>query len=87
MANVACAVHTPCILTADFVHQLYGYNGVIKKIENPKLGPRFYWPEDGHIDLNPYWDDERVVREMKSIFKGYTKAEDVDYEWAFRPRV
>lgn len=87
LANVACAVHTPCILTADFVHQLYGFNGVIKKIENPKLGPRFYWPEDGHIDLNPYWDDEKVIREMISIFKGRIKAEDVDYEWAFRSRV
>ena len=85
LANIAAAVHTPTVLTADYVHQLYGWNGVIKQIKNPKLGPRFYWPEDGHIDLNPYYDDEQVIREMVHILQGRTTADDIDYHWVKKP--
>lgn len=81
LANIAAAVHTPSVLTSEFVHQLYGYGGVIKKIVNPKLGPRFYWPEDGHIDLNPYWDDKRIATEMIAVFNGNKTAEEFDYDW------
>ena len=87
LANIAAAVHTPTVLTADFVHQLYGWRGVIKQIDNPQLGPRFYWPEDGHIDLNPYWDDEKVIYEMIATFRGLRSAKDFDYGWANKPRV
>ena len=85
LANIAAAVHTPAILTADYVHQLYGWNGVMKQIEDPQLGPRFYWPEDGHVDLNPYLTDEQVIREMIGIFKGHNKAADYEYDWVKRP--
>jgi hypothetical protein len=81
LANVAAAVHTPSVLTGDFVHQLYGWNGCIKKIERPMLGPRFYWPKDGHIDLNPYFTDDEVIAEMLAIFRNEKVAQDYDYEW------
>ena len=83
LANVAAAVHTKTVLTSEFVHQLYGWNGVIKKIENPKLGPRFYWPEDGHIDLSPYLTDDDVVKEMLAVFRGEKTAGEYDYAWAY----
>ncbi len=85
LANIAAAVHTPTVLTADYVHQLYGWNGVMKQIENPQLGPRFYWPEDGHVDLSPYLTDEQVIREMIGIFNGHNKAADYEYDWVKRP--
>lgn len=81
LANIAAAVHTTSVLTSEFVHQLYGYNGVMKKIVNPKLGPRFYWPEDGHIDLNPYLTDEHVANEMIAVFNGKKTKEEFDYAW------
>ena len=33
-------VGTKTIITGDYVHQLYGWNGVIRKLKEPKLGPR-----------------------------------------------
>ena len=86
LANVAAAVHTPTILTSDFVHQLYGWNGVLKKIVNPQLGPRFYWPEDGHIDLSPYWDDRRIATAIIDVFSGDKTSKDFKYAWT-RPTV
>lgn len=81
LANVACGVGTKTVLTSDFVHQLYGWNGVIKKIEDPKLGPRFYFPDAGHVDLDPYLTDEEVVKEMTAIFTKDKTAEDYSYAW------
>jgi len=84
LANVACGVGTKTILTGDFVHQLYGWNGVIKKVDNPELGPRFYFPDAGHIDLNPYLTDDVVIEEMKAILDGAKTAKDYTYEWTSR---
>tara|TARA_B100000287_G_scaffold432690_1_gene492563 strand:+ start:5030 stop:5896 length:867 start_codon:yes stop_codon:yes gene_type:complete len=66
LCNLAAGVGTKTIITGDFVHQLYGWNGVIKKIEKPKLGPEFYFKE-GHRSLNPYLLDKEVVDEMIKI--------------------
>lgn len=69
LSNIAAGVGTKTIITGDFVHQLYGWNGVIEKNEEPKLGPKFYFPEFGHIELNPYLSDEAVIEEIKRIVK------------------
>ena len=66
LCNLAAGVGTKTIITGDYVHQLYGWNGVIKKIKEPKLGPEFYFKE-GHTSLNPYLSDEEVVKEMIKI--------------------
>ena len=66
LCNLAAGVGTKTIITGDFVHQLYGWNGVIKKIKKPKLGPEFYFKK-GHISLNPYLSDKEVVKEMIKI--------------------
>jgi hypothetical protein len=64
LSNIAAGVGTKTIITGDFIHQLYGWNGVIEKNEEPKLGPKFYFPEFGHVTLNPYISDEDVVAEI-----------------------
>ena len=68
LCNLAAGVGTKTIITGDFIHQLYGWNGVIKKIQNPKLGPEFYF-DDGHISLDPYLTDEEVVNEIRRIIE------------------
>ncbi len=61
LANLAAGVGCKTILTGDFIHQLYGWNGVLKKIQDPKLGPNKYFPNFGHIMINPYYNDNEVI--------------------------
>lgn len=72
ICNLAAGVGCKTILTSDYVKQLYGENGVIRKIKEPKLGPSFYFPT-GHIDLDPYLTDVEVVENIKKIINGYHK--------------
>ena len=70
LINLAAGVGTKTIITGDFVHQLYGPNGCIKKIAEPKLGPEFYFPNTGHVSLDPYATDQEVVEQIKEIING-----------------
>ena len=70
LANLAAGVGCRTILTGDFIHQLYGPNGCIKKIADPQLGPNKYFPELGHLMLNPYYKDEEVTNEIIKGFNG-----------------
>lgn len=65
LCNLAAGVGTKTIITGDFVHQLYGWNGVIKKLKEPKLGPKYYFPYGGHITLDPYYTDNEIVEFIK----------------------
>lgn len=68
LCNLAAGVGTKTVITGDFVHQLYGWNGVLKKIDNPKLGPVHYFMNKGHVELDPYLTDEQVAYEIiKSV--------------------
>jgi hypothetical protein len=67
LANLASGVGTKTILTGDFVHQLYGWNGVIEKCEEPKLGPKYYFGEENHKVLDPYLTDDQVVESILNI--------------------
>ncbi len=66
LANLAAGVGTRTILTDDYVHQLYGWNGVIEKVQEPKLGPKYYFPEGHHV-LNPYLSDPEVTNSINNI--------------------
>ena len=67
LSNIAAGLGIKTIITGDFVHQLYGWNGVIEKNEEPKLGPKFYFPEFGHVTINPYINDDEVVEELRKL--------------------
>ena len=69
LANLASGVGTKTILTGDFVHQLYGWNGVIEKCDEPKLGPKYYFGEEDHITLDPYLTDEQVIEHIYKLIK------------------
>jgi hypothetical protein len=65
LCNLAAGVGTKTIITGDFVHQLYGWNGVLKKIKEPKLGPKHYFLNSNHVELNSYISDEEVIKQIK----------------------
>jgi hypothetical protein len=65
LCNLAAGVATKTIITGDFVHQLYGWNGVLKKIKEPKLGPIHYFLNSNHVELNSYISDEEVIKQIK----------------------
>jgi hypothetical protein len=67
LANLASGVGTKTIITDDFVHQLYGWNGVIEKCNEPKLGPKYYFEDGNHITLNSYLTDQQVVENINKI--------------------
>jgi hypothetical protein len=69
LANLASGVGTKTILTGDFVHQLYGWNGVIEKCEEPKLGPKYYFGKKTHTVLEPYLTDEEVIKQINELIK------------------
>lgn len=64
LANLAAGVNCRTILTGDFIHQLYGPNGVLKKIQSPQLGPDKYFTKVGHLMLNPYYTDKEVAERI-----------------------
>jgi len=66
LANLAYGVGTKTILTSDFVLQLYGWNGSVKKVQSPMLGPTFYG-KPGHVDLDPFLTDDEVVEKITEI--------------------
>ena len=67
LINLAAGVGTKTIITGDYVHQLYGWNGVIRKLKEPKLGPEFYFGKENHVSLNPYFTDDEVIIEIRNI--------------------
>lgn len=67
LCNLAAGVGTPTILTGDFILQLYGWNGIIEKCIEPKLGPKYYFPEKNHIILDSFLTDQEVIQEIKRI--------------------
>lgn len=64
LTNLAAGVGTRCILTHDFVHQVYGWNGSVRQIQNPQMGPAVYFPESGHVHLDPFLTDEEVAHNI-----------------------
>lgn len=67
LANLASGVGTKTIITGDFIHQLYGWNGVIEKCDEPKLGPKYYFGDENHVVLDPYSTDQQVVENINKI--------------------
>ena len=64
LCNLAAGVGIKTIITGDFIHQLYGWNGVLRKIQEPKLGPRKLLTTVAHLTLNPYLTDREVVEQI-----------------------
>ena len=66
LATIAAGVGTKTVITGDFNLQLYGWNGVLKKIKQPRLGPREYFG-DPHVVLDPYLTDKEVANHIINL--------------------
>lgn len=67
LTNLAAGVGTKTVITGDFIHQLYGWNGCLKKFIEPKMGPKTYFPDAGHVTLDPFLTDDEVVNQITEI--------------------
>jgi hypothetical protein len=67
LTNLSAGIGTKTIITSDYIAQLYGPNGVLKKFKEPKMGPTTYFPDAGHSLLNPYLSDEEVGVHITNI--------------------
>ncbi len=67
LSNLAAAVGTKCIITTDFIYQNYGPNGRVRKCDPPMMGPAVYYPNAGHVHLDPCTTDENIAHTIKDI--------------------
>jgi hypothetical protein len=67
LTNLAASVHTPVIMTTDFMWSLYGPFGSMKQFPELAMGPKTYYPEHGHTHLDPYLTDEEVAQQIIEI--------------------
>jgi ADP-heptose:LPS heptosyltransferase len=66
MTNLAAGLGIRCIITTDFMHALYGPNGIMKKFKEVKLGPKNMFPFKNHIHLDPFIKDDEIVKIIKN---------------------
>lgn len=67
MVNLAAGVGTKCIMTTCQMHKHFGYNGERQKKQNPQLGPDVFFPNKGHIHLDPYLSEEKIAEKIIEI--------------------
>ena len=67
LTNLAAGLNTRCIITTCFIAQLYGPNGLMKKIQNPQMGPAVYFPNAGHSHLNPFLTENEIIDSIIDI--------------------
>jgi hypothetical protein len=69
ITNLGAGVNTKCIITTDFIWQLYGPNGCIRKLDKLTMGPATYFPHRGHIHIDPFATDREVIDVIKGQLK------------------
>jgi hypothetical protein len=79
ITNCGSGTGTRCIITTDFIAQLYGKNGCIRKHNKPTMGPATYFPERGHVHLNPYLTDDEVISHIRYHIDNPQKYQEFDW--------
>jgi hypothetical protein len=67
LTNLSAGVGTKTIYTTDYIMQNYGPNGHIKQIQNPQMGPCVYFPNNGHIALDPCIADADIASTIRKL--------------------
>lgn len=78
LANLAAGVGTKTIIGSEFVAQLYGPNGCIRKIDVPMLGPHQFFKDVKHSFLNPYLTDQQFIDTVLSVIQNDLH---IIYDW------
>lgn len=61
LVNIVAGTGTPTVILPEYHHQLYGPKGVIRQIEEPKLGPRYYFGSKYHKELPLYKTTDELI--------------------------
>jgi len=69
LTNLAAAVGTKCIITTDFIWQNYGPMGLVRPCQYPMMGPGVYYPDAGHVHIDPYVTDEDLYTILYDTIK------------------
>lgn len=64
--NMASGAGTKCIVDMSGLWLFFGPNGRTQKMENPMLGPKWYFPNDGHVHINPFATEDDIVNIISS---------------------
>lgn len=80
LANLACGVKTPTIITTDFLAQNYWKQGRVRKCDRPMMGPSIYDPEVSHSELHPCIPDREIASKIVDIINN-KKIERFDWDW------
>lgn len=87
LTNLAAGVGTKCIITTCFIHQVYGKFGFVKQIDNPQMGPKVYFPNAGHVHLEPFIPDSEVLKQIRDhiLLNGYQIVPPTDQLQVVKP--
>lgn len=72
LVNIAGGVGTRTIINWDWVHYLYGHNGLIKQCDPPMLGPANMFGPEGNWVIDPYVTDEELFQNIFSIIRDHS---------------
>ena len=65
LTNLAAGAGVRTAITTDFIWQLYGPNGIMRKIERPAMGPRTYFPNNNHLHIQPFADEDEIISTVR----------------------
>jgi hypothetical protein len=69
LLNIAGGLGTKTIYNWDWVHHLYGPNGIIKKCDPPMLGPANMFGSETNWAIDPYVTDEELFQNIFNIIR------------------
>lgn len=67
LTNLAAGLGTKVIYTTDYIMQNYGPNGHVAPTQNPQMGPCVYFPNGGHVALDPCIRDGDIAGTIRKI--------------------
>jgi hypothetical protein len=62
LTNLAAGIGTRTIITTDYIWQNYGPQGFVRQCDYPAMGPAIYYPNAGHVHLDPYITDDELYQ-------------------------
>lgn len=66
LTNLAAGLGVRCIITTDFMYALYGPQGIMKRFNEVRLGPKNMFPNSNHIHINPFNSDDEIIKIIKN---------------------
>lgn len=68
LTNLSAGLDIQTVITTDFIWQLYGPNGIMRKLQNPMMGPLTYFPGRDHVHIQPFADEDEIINTVKKAY-------------------